>query len=136
MSKTKRILVAEDNVVLGDVLQFNLQRSGYLVTLVRDGDNALRTLMDQRFDVLVADYEMPGLNGEELCDQARNHLKLNSLKIIMCSARGMELDRESLKKRHRIENIFFKPFSIRELTNLIDGLFVVAADSAPELVSS
>ncbi len=133
MSCSKTVLVAEDNVVLGDVLRFNLQRCGFEVTLARTGDEALRLLASQPFDVLVTDYEMPGLNGEELCWQVREALKIDSIRIVMCSAKGLELDRDELKTRFRIEDILYKPFSIRDLTNLLDRLWATSDTSDPEL---
>jgi CheY-like chemotaxis protein len=133
MNFPKSVLVAEDNVVLGDVLRFNLQRCGFDVTLARTGDEALRLLASQSFDVLVTDYEMPGLNGEELCWQVREALKIDSIRIVMCSAKGLELDRDELKTRYRIEDILYKPFSIRDLTNLLDRLWATSDTSDPEL---
>jgi CheY-like chemotaxis protein len=122
MTTEKKILVAEDNVVLGDVVRFNLERAGFNVSLVRSGDEALRRLTEEPFDILVTDYEMPVINGSELCRMIREELKLASLHIVMCSAKGLELDREELKTRFNLEAILFKPFSIRELTSLIDKL--------------
>ncbi len=136
MSEAKRVLVAEDNVVLGDVIRFNLQRSGFEVTLARNGNEAFHTLANQTFDILVTDYEMPGIDGEELCLRVRNELKLESLRIVMCSAKGLEIDRDELKARLGIEAILYKPFSIRELTYLLDKLVNPASDCAPQLVSN
>lgn len=137
MSEAKRILVAEDNVVLGDVIRFNLQRSGFAVTLARNGEEALRIVASEPFDILVTDYEMPGLDGEELCQRVRNELKLDAIRIVMCSAKGLELDREELKARLNIEAILYKPFSIRELTTLLDKLAIPTSDFAtPQLVSN
>ena len=133
MSFSKTVLVAEDNVVLGDVLRFNLQRCGFEVTLARTGDEALRLLASQPFDVLVTDYEMPGLNGEELCSQVRESLKIDSIRIVMCSAKGLELDRDELKSRFCIEEILYKPFSIRDLTSLLEGLWATCDTSDPAL---
>ena len=122
MSDAKRILVAEDNVVLGDVIRYNLERFGFAVTLARNGTEALRLAESQSFDILVTDYEMPGIDGEELCNRVRNELKLDSIRIVMCSAKGLELDREEIMARLSIEAILYKPFSIRELTNLLENL--------------
>jgi CheY-like chemotaxis protein len=129
----KTVLVAEDNIVLGDVLRFNLQRCGFDVVLARTGDDALRLISSQPFDVLVTDYEMPGLNGEELCSQVRDELKIDSIRIIMCSAKGLELDREAMKSRYRIEDILYKPFSIRDLTSLLEKLGTSSNTSDPLL---
>lgn len=122
MSEAKRVLVAEDNVVLGDVIRFNLQRSGFEVTLARNGIEALRMVESQPFDILVTDYEMPGIDGEELCHRVRNELNLTEIRIVMCSAKGLELDRDEIKTRLDIEDILFKPFSIRELTTMLESL--------------
>jgi len=122
MSEAKRVLVAEDNVVLGDVMRFNLQRSGFAITLARNGTEALRMAESQPFDILVTDYEMPGIDGEELCNRVRNELKLDAIRIVMCSAKGLELDREEIMARLSIEAILYKPFSIRELTTLLENL--------------
>ncbi len=134
MSESKRVLVAEDNVVLGDVLRFNLQRSGFEVTLARNGTEALRLVESQPFDILVTDYEMPGIDGEELCNRVRNALKLDAIRIVMCSAKGLELDRQEIMARLSIEAILYKPFSIRELTTLLESLVMHGGPRREQLV--
>ncbi|MCY2984080.1 MAG: response regulator [Planctomycetota bacterium] len=136
MSTAKRVLVAEDNVVLGDVIRFNLLRAGFATTLARTGSEALEILTEQMFDILVTDYELPGIDGEELCHRVRNELKIESLRIVMCSARGHELDRDELKTRLGIEAILFKPFSIRELIILLEDSTKTANDCGPQLISN
>ena len=124
MTTPKKVLVAEDNTVLGDVVQFNLQRAGFDVALARNGEQASQLLTEQPFDILVTDYEMPGLNGEELCEFARNFLQLSALKIVMCTAKGHELRREQLQTQFNIEWFLHKPFSMRDLTKLLENLEV------------
>lgn len=115
----KRVLIAEDNGVLGDVIHFNLQRVGLDVVLTKNGHDAASLLSSSCFDVLVTDYEMPIIKGEELCRIAREDLNLQSLVIVMCSAKGLELNREQLKVRYNIADVLFKPFSVRDLTDLV-----------------
>ena len=136
MSDAKRILIAEDNVVLGDVIRFNLERAGYAVSLVRNGIEAIRLVASQPFDILVTDYEMPGVNGEELCYHVRNVLKLDALSIVMCSAKGLEIDRESLKSKYVIHSIISKPFSIRDLVSLLGKLELKSGSTPPLLAVS
>jgi len=133
--ESRRVLVAEDNLVLGDVIRFNLQRSGFDVTLARNGNDAIRFLESEPFSILVTDYEMPGLDGEQICHRARNELQLDSLRIVMCSAKGMELDREELKAKLSLEAILFKPFSVRDLTSLLESLVSAECDSTPKTVT-
>jgi len=122
MSNAKRVLVAEDSIVLGDVIRLNLKRAGFDVTLARNGADALQIVSEKPFDILVTDYEMPKINGEELCNRVRNDLNLDQIRIVMCSAKGLELDRECLMARLHIEEILYKPFSIRDLTALLEKL--------------
>ncbi len=128
-----RVLIAEDNIVLGDVLRFNLQRRGWEVALARTGSEAQKLVADQSFDVLVTDYEMPGLNGEELCSHVRDSQKNSDIRIVMCSAKGFELNRELLKSRFQIEEILYKPFSIRDLTSLLEKLQLTCDNSGTSL---
>lgn len=62
----KRILVAEDEAVLGFHLKHVLIEHGYTVTVAKDGKEALDSYLESPFPVVLTDYEMPGLNGEEL----------------------------------------------------------------------
>jgi CheY-like chemotaxis protein len=135
MLESRKILVAEDSRVLGDVIQFNLQRAGFEVTLARNGNDAMRLLESEPFSMLVTDYEMPGLNGEQICDRVRNELHLDSLRVVMCSAKGHELDREALKAKFSLEAILFKPFSIRDLMSLLENLVSAECENTPKTVT-
>ncbi|XDD45810.1 response regulator [Leptospira sp. WS39.C2] len=62
----KRVLIAEDDAVLGFYLKQRLTELGYNVVLTKDGKKALQTYLDNPFPVVITDYEMPGMNGDEL----------------------------------------------------------------------
>ena len=117
--ETPKVLVAEDNNVLGDVIRFNLQRAGCNVTLSRNGKDAVEQLSTETFDILLTDYEMPHINGAELCRIAREELDLRNMAIILCSAKSLEINHDRLKSKYSITEILAKPFSMRELTDLV-----------------
>jgi DNA-binding response OmpR family regulator len=116
-----RVLVAEDNLVLGELLRFNLERAGLRVAVAINGRDAIEQLRSESFDLLVTDYEMPILNGEQICDAARRELNLR-IPIVMCSAKGLELDFRKLNERYSIAKLLQKPFSMSELTYLVKTL--------------
>lgn len=118
----KQILVAEDNRVLSDVLKFNLLRAGFEVTVARDGRTAIEQLQERSFGLLITDYQMPGANGEQIIEHARKTLGLNTMPIIMCSAKGLELDIEHLQNDLQVSKVIYKPFSMREIIDLIREL--------------
>ena len=113
---TKRsVLIAEDNKVLGDVLRFNLERGGFQVTLARSGDAAAKLFSADTYDLLITDVQMPGLSGLELCEWIRCELGNTSLPIIICSARGFELNEAELRHKYGLVELIFKPFSVRDV---------------------
>lgn len=118
-STTTTVLVAEDDRVISDVIRFNLERAGYRVTVARNGTEAWGLLQAMRFDVLVTDYQMPGLTGEEVCRELRAKLPEVKTPIIFLSARGMELNVAKMKAELGIETLLFKPFSPRELVEVV-----------------
>ncbi|TWU20978.1 Alkaline phosphatase synthesis transcriptional regulatory protein PhoP [Novipirellula galeiformis] len=123
----RRILVAEDNRVLADVLRFNLERSGFKVTVAYDGDMAIENLESDSFDLLITDYQMPKVDGAELCRFVRQNPALDEFPIIMCSAKGMELSIEQLQDDWKIAKLVFKPFSVREIIAVVNELLAPSA---------
>lgn len=66
-----RVLVAEDDDVTVDLLEAALEEYGYTVTVARDGCEALRQIRTGQFQLVVSDWEMPGMSGLELCQRIR-----------------------------------------------------------------
>ncbi len=65
------ILLADDDAALRRVIQFKLKRKGYQVHAVEDGESALAALREKRFDLLLSDMRMPGMDGIELLERAK-----------------------------------------------------------------
>lgn len=136
LCKQQKILVAEDNKVLGDVLRFNLERAGFEVTLARDGDAAAKLVAKETFDLLFTDIEMPGIHGLELVRLVREDLCNSTLPIVICSARGLELDERSIRGKYNVSEIVFKPFSVRELVALAHRLLPSSEAGQPQMVDA
>ena len=124
-----KVLVAEDNKVLGDVLRFNLERAGFGVTLARSGDAAAKLISHDSYDLMFTDIEMPGMNGLELCRFIREELGNTGMPIVICSARGLEIDEREIRAMYRVSEIVFKPFSVRDLVATAHRLLTPAVDS-------
>ncbi len=116
------ILIAEDNGVLSDVLCFNLRNAGFDVTDAENGLVAIEKLRAAAFDLLITDYQMPGMDGAELCKAVRSELHLNHMPILMCSAKGLEINVEKLKSDFGVAKLLFKPFSMREIVSAAQNL--------------
>ena len=136
--KPYRVIVAEDNRVLQDVIRFNLARAGFEVRTAVEGAQALRLLEEQPADVLVTDCQMPGMSGLELCAAVRCHAIYSNLPILFCSAKGLEIEPETLEKL-RLPEVLCKPFSPRSLVEKVQALaesalVITAATTPAELV--
>lgn len=118
----KKILVAEDEDVIRDFVVINLERGGYQVTDVPNGEAAVEAFEREGgdFGVALLDIMMPGIDGFEVCRIIRE--KNPSIGIIMLSAKSQEMD----KVRGLMlgaDDYMTKPFSPSELLARVDALF-------------
>lgn len=113
------ILVAEDERVMSDVIRFNLLRAGYDVTVARNGEEAWERLQQKSCHLLLTDFQMPRMTGVELCRKLRNEFPEWPLPAILLSARGLELNAAALQTELGFSAILFKPFSPRELVQIV-----------------
>lgn len=112
-------LVAEDDRALADIIRLALQRVGYDVSVAHDGSKALRLAQASRFGLIVSDYQMPLMNGEEFLKAVRSHSPSESAILVLCSAKAYELDSERLRNELDLAAVFYKPFSLNELAQTV-----------------
>jgi len=106
-----RILVADDERKIRDLVRMYLKAEGFLVTEAGDGQQVLEQLNKSSFDLVILDVMMPGADGWTVCRQIR---KDSNLPVIMLTARGEEIDRV-LGLELGADDYVVKPFSPREL---------------------
>ncbi|HBN78986.1 MAG TPA: hypothetical protein DD473_24875 [Planctomycetaceae bacterium] len=114
------ILIAEDNRVMADVVRFNLVRAGFEVVVAGDGFAALEIAKSRQFDLVITDSQMPRMKGEEFCAELRKLANYQDVPVIMCSAKGFELNAERLRTQYGIERVLLKPFSPREVLAVVE----------------
>lgn len=111
MAAKAKILIAEDNAALGNVLKFNLERVSFDVTLVNNGLSALEALAQTQFDLIISDQQMPHVEGSEICRRLRTMPGYENTPVILVTAKGLELNLENLRRELGISAVFSKPFS-------------------------
>ncbi|MBV9835590.1 MAG: phosphate regulon transcriptional regulator PhoB [Alphaproteobacteria bacterium] len=87
------ILLVEDEKSLVELLRYNLEQSGYRVTVATNGEEALTSVADDRPDLVLLDWMLPLMSGLEVCRQLRRQPTTSNIPIIMLTARGEEGDR-------------------------------------------
>ena len=119
MNEVKKILVVEDEAHLAKGLQFNLEREGYKVSLVDNGESAIDLLGAQAFDLMILDIMLPKLNGLEVARRVRKtDLRFP---ILMLSAKSSDEDRE-LGLAAGADDYLTKPFHLPELLLRVKGI--------------
>jgi DNA-binding response OmpR family regulator len=114
-----RVLVAEDDVGLRDVIVLGLQESGYQVDAVDRGDDAIDQLKWYEYDVAILDWRMPGAEGIEVVRWARRHERPTA--ILMLTARDTTADRiQGLDTG--ADDYLVKPFDFGELLARVRAL--------------
>jgi putative two-component system response regulator len=109
------ILVADDNPIALDLVEHTLVRSGYQVVTANDGHAALDILREGSCQMVITDWEMPGMTGLELCRHVRASSFMNYVYVILLTARGAACDAiEGMSAG--ADDFIAKPFQPAELT--------------------
>src|SRR5687767_6598665 len=126
-----RILVAEDDRDIADLIAHYLQKTGWDAHIVTAGDEALAYARKHTVDLVVLDLMLPGLSGFEVCRALRTDRATASLPIIMLTARTDEADR-IMGFELGADDYVGKPFSPNELVARIRALIRRAKPAEPE----
>ena len=129
-----RVLIVEDNRALTQVLRFNFERAGFAASTAFDGLDAINQMQDVQFDLVVTDLQMPVMDGAELCHHIRKEMHLGELPIILCSAKGLEVDSANLVIEHGVSRVFYKPVSPQAVIAYARQLLETRAVVEPSLV--
>ncbi|MBQ9980140.1 MAG: response regulator transcription factor [Oscillospiraceae bacterium] len=113
-----RILVVDDEKLLVKGIKFNLENEGYQVEAGYDGLEAVELAKNGRFDLIILDLMMPGIDGFEACMRIR---EFSNVPIIMLTARGEATDK-ILGFEYGADDYVTKPFDILELKMRIRAL--------------
>lgn len=125
----RQVLVIEDDPDIAALISMHLRDNGFGVQLENRGDSGLRAFNEGRFDLVVLDLMLPGLDGLSLCREIRRGS--HYIPILMLTAKSTELDRV-LGLEMGADDYLTKPFSLPELIARVKALLRrVDALSAP-----
>jgi phosphate regulon transcriptional regulator PhoB len=111
--KTK-ILVVDDEKDILELVSYNLKKEGFQIETSHNGEEALQRIRSARFNLIVLDLMLPGIQGMELCRTLKSDDDTASIPIIMLTAKSEELDK-ILGLEMGADDYITKPFSPREL---------------------
>lgn len=113
MEDKKKILVVEDMDAIRDIVSATLSLKGYIIYKASDGKEALELLQKEpgKYDLIMSDFDMPGLNGLELLDKVRSTPSTKDMPFIMLTSRS---DPEQIKaaKAKGLSAWIMKPYKV------------------------
>ena len=117
MSSNKKILIAEDDTDINDLLSNILVREGYSVRSAYSGTEAKMCLVQYDYDLLLLDLMLPGISGETLIEEIR---RIKVLPIIVISAKTAVEDKINVLKLGA-DDFICKPFNIQEVIARVEA---------------
>ncbi len=130
MSTVKKILIADDEPDILEIIQFNLQSEGYEVTTAKNGDEAIEAAKKTQPALIILDIMMPGKNGIEVCNILRMQPAFQDTLIIFLSALSDETT-EVRGLETGADDYLTKPISPKVLVSKVNALFRRVNDKEP-----
>ena len=118
---SRKILVVDDEPNILISLEFLMKRAGFEVRSADDGEAALRAIREDPPDLVLLDVMMPRKDGYEVCEAVRANPAWASIRIVMLTARGREIEREK-GLALGADDYVTKPFATRELVDKVNTL--------------
>jgi two-component system, OmpR family, phosphate regulon response regulator PhoB len=114
------VLVVEDEPAQREVLGYNLEAECFRVVMADSGDEALLLVAEERPDLVVLDWMLPGVSGIEICRRLKSRPETRGVPVIMLSARSEEVDRVRGLETGA-DDYVVKPYSVVELMARVRG---------------
>ena len=125
------ILVVDDEKDILELVSYNLQKEGFHIETSQNGEDALEKIRSDRFDLLILDLMLPGIQGMELCKVLKSDDETASIPIIMLTAKSEELDKV-LGLEMGADDYITKPFSPRELVARVNAVLRRTGEKPPK----
>ena len=119
--ENKKVLVADDEVHIVNVVAMKLRNNGFDVITADNGAEAYKLCCEEKPDIIITDYQMPQMTGIELIEKVRSNPDVRHIPIIMLTARGFAIEGEQ-KERLNVAECLSKPFSPKELLSHVDSV--------------
>lgn len=113
-----KILIVDDEKLFVKGLKYSLEQDGYIVDAAFDGYEALEKAKNKRYDLILLDLMLPGIDGLEVCQKLRQD---SQVPIIMLTAKGEDITK-ILGLEYGADDYLTKPFNILELKARIKAI--------------
>lgn len=131
----RKLLLADDSITIQKVVNLTFADEGIEVITVGDGDSAMEKMAEVKPDLVMADVNMPGLNGYQVCERIRQSESLKQTPVILLVGSFEPFDEEEAR-RVGANDFLTKPFqSIRQLVSKVTDLLQGSAQNGEAVES-
>jgi flagellar protein FlaH len=133
--KNKKILIIEGDRQLIELARYPLEEEGYLVMAAADGQEGLRRAKREQPDLVMLDYKLPTMRGNEVAKTLRKDAATDHQRILMIADES-QLENLEIGPGSSVDDFLIKPFSPVELITKIKPLLVSEDDKTTKLIST
>ena len=116
-----KVFLVEDEQSIITLVEYNLKKEGFKVSVSSNGEEALHEIKEQEPDLVLLDWMLPDLSGIDICRSLKKDKKFQDLPIIMLTAKGQEEDKVAALNAGA-DDYITKPFGHAELVARINAL--------------
>jgi DNA-binding response OmpR family regulator len=126
-----RILVVDDESIIGVILRHAFDAKGHETVVARDGQTGVEAARAQHPDAIVLDLMMPGMNGYDVLSAMRDIAELEGIPVLVLTAVTLSSDRERCLSEGA-DAVMTKPFDPRDVAEMVDALISWRSSSREE----
>ena len=122
----RKLLLADDSITIQKVVELILAEEGFEIKATNNGEEALNIIPSFRPDIILADIEMPKINGYQLCENIKQDPSMHGIPVILLAGAFEPID-EDLAKQVEADDFIIKPFESQELISKINAALTVSS---------
>jgi CheY-like chemotaxis protein len=121
-----KLLLSDDSITIQKVVELILSEEGFEIKATNNGEEALTAIPSFKPDIILADIEMPKINGYQLCEKIKKDPLMFSIPVILLAGAFEPID-EELAKQVNADDFIIKPFESQELIIKINAALTVSS---------
>lgn len=122
----RKLLLADDSITIQKVVELILAEEGFEIKATNNGEEALNIIPSFKPDIILADIEMPKINGYQLCENIKQDPSMHGIPVILLAGAFEPID-EDLAKQVEADDFIIKPFESQELISKINAALTVSS---------
>lgn len=123
---SRKLLLADDSITIQKVVELILAEEGFEIKATNNGEEALNIIPSFKPDIILADIEMPKINGYQLCENIKQDTSMHDIPVILLAGAFEPID-EDLANQVKADDFIIKPFESQELISKINAALTVSS---------